>query len=455
MLVHCLKVGKSKPIFSLASSLLAIFLQRDMNVLILGSGGREHVLAWKAAQSTTIDNLYVAPGNAGTASVAKNINLSVMDFAGIATFCSENQIDVLIPGSEDPLVAGIADYMEAQPGLDVFVLGPNKEAAQLEGSKEYAKEFMFEHNIPTAQYQSFTSETIVEAKAYLRTKDAPYVLKADGLAAGKGVVIADTLEYADATLDDMLLDKKFGDASSKVVIEDFLEGIEFSIFALSDGKNYIVLPEAKDYKRIGEGDTGLNTGGMGAISPVPFVDSDYFKRVESDIIKPTFDGLKKRGMTFVGFVFFGLINDKGNPKVIEYNVRMGDPETEVVFPRVQNDLGEILQLASQKRLSEVDVSIDSRTCSTVFTVSGGYPEAYEKGKIITLKDNDLKDVIVFHAGTQLSDKGIVTSGGRVIAVTAFGEDISSAITKSYLGVKDVKFDEMFYRNDIGQDLLKI
>ena len=275
-----------------------------MNVLILGSGGREHVLAWKTAQSSVVQNLFVAPGNAGTAQVATNVDLSVMDFESIASFCKSNAIDVLIPGSEDPLVAGIADFIEAQDGLDVFVLGPNKSAAQLEGSKDYAKAFMIENDIPTAQYETFSSETIQEAKAYLRTKQAPYVLKADGLAAGKGVVISESLEHADATLDDMLLDKKFGDASSQVVIEDFLTGVEFSIFALSDGENYIILPEAKDYKRIGEQDTGLNTGGMGAVSPVPFMTADYLDQVEKEIITPTFDGLKKRNMPFVGFVFF-------------------------------------------------------------------------------------------------------------------------------------------------------
>lgn len=426
-----------------------------MNVLILGSGGREHVLTWKAAQSNVIDSVYVAPGNAGTAQIATNVALSVLDFEAIATFCLEKNISVLIPGSEDPLVAGIADFMDAYEGLDVFVLGPNKEAAQLEGSKEYAKAFMIENQIPTALYESFTSETIKEAKAYLRTKTAPYVLKADGLAAGKGVVIAENLTDADATLDDMLLDQKFGDASSKVVIEDFLQGVEFSIFAMSDGDNYIILPEAKDYKRIGEQDTGLNTGGMGAVSPVPFMTPDYLEKVEEQIIQPTFDGLKKRNMDFVGFVFFGLINVNGDPKVIEYNVRMGDPETEVVFPRIKNDFGEILKLAANKRLNEVEVEIDDRVCTTVFTVSGGYPEAYDKGKKITFRPHEAQDCIVFHAGTKISEHDIVTSGGRVLAVSAYGETIQEALTKSYNGVQNISFDKMYYRRDIGQDLLTL
>ncbi|MFT5513042.1 MAG: phosphoribosylamine--glycine ligase [Bacteroidia bacterium] len=426
-----------------------------MNVLILGSGGREHVLAWKAAQSHIINKLFVAPGNAGTAQIAQNVDLSVMDFSEIAEFCKKSAIDVLIPGSEDPLVSGIVDFMESYDGLDMFVLGPNKEAAQLEGSKEYAKSFMIENDIPTAKYQSFTSETIKEAKAYLRTKTAPYVLKADGLAAGKGVVISETLEHADATLDDMLLDKKFGDASSRVVIEDFLSGVEFSIFALSDGENYIVLPEAKDYKRIGEQDTGLNTGGMGAVSPVPFMNEAYLQTVTSEIIQPTFEGLKKRNMPFVGFVFFGLINDNGAPKVIEYNVRMGDPETEVVFPRVLNDFGQILKLAANKRLNEVKMMADPRTCATVFAVSGGYPESYEKDKRIEFRPHEAQDTIVFHAGTKLDENDILTNGGRVLAVSAFGDSIQSAITKSYKGIQNISFDKMYYRKDIGQDLLTL
>lgn len=426
-----------------------------MNVLILGSGGREHVLTWKSVQSAIVEHVYVAPGNAGTAQIAKNVDLSVMDFEAVAAFCKANKINVLIPGSEDPLVAGIVDYMEAQQDLDVFILGPNKEAAQLEGSKEYAKAFMLENDIPTATYDSFTSETINEAKAYLRTKTAPYVLKADGLAAGKGVVISDTLEHADATLDDMLLDEKFGKASSRVVIEDFLQGVEFSIFAMSDGENYVILPEAKDYKRIGEGDTGLNTGGMGAVSPVPFMNADYLEKVESQIIKPTFEGLKKRQMTFVGFIFFGLINDNGEPKVIEYNVRMGDPETEVVFPRIQNDFGQMLKLAAIKRLNEVKMRIDERTCSTVFTVSGGYPESYDKGKKITFRPHEANDAVIFHAGTKIQEHDIVTSGGRVLAVSAFGENIQDALRKSYNGVQNISFDKMYYRKDIGQDLLTL
>lgn len=424
-----------------------------MNVLILGSGGREHVLAWKTAQSEVVENVFVAPGNAGSGQIATNVSLNILDFPSIAAFCLENKIDVLIPGSEDPLVAGISDFFQSEELQHIFVLGPNKEAAQLEGSKEYAKEFMIENHIPTAQYESFTSATIAEAKAYLRTKKAPYVLKADGLAAGKGVVISETLEHADATLDDMLLDQKFGDASSKVVIEDFLSGTEFSIFAMSDGENYVVLPEAKDYKRIGEKDTGLNTGGMGAVSPVPFVTPEYLQIVENQIIKPTFDGLKKRNMDFVGFVFFGLINDNGSPKVIEYNVRMGDPETEVVFPRITTDFGKMLQLAKQKRLNEVKVELDSRTATTVFAVSGGYPEGYAKGMTMDIQANADSDVHYFHAGTKQSGTDIVTSGGRVLAVTGFGSSIQDALDKSYGGMNGVKFEKMYFRRDIGQDLL--
>ena len=314
---------------------------------------------------------------------------------------------------------------------------------------------MIENDIPTAQYETFSSETIQEAKAYLRTKQAPYVLKADGLAAGKGVVISESLEHADATLDDMLLDKKFGDASSQVVIEDFLTGVEFSIFALSDGENYIILPEAKDYKRIGEQDTGLNTGGMGAVSPVPFMTADYLDQVEKEIITPTFDGLKKRNMPFVGFVFFGLINDNGSPKVIEYNVRMGDPETEVVFPRIINDFGEILKLAANKRLNEVNVQVDDRVCTTVFAVSGGYPESYSKGVKIEFRPREANDTIVFHAGTKNENNDILTNGGRVIAVSAYGESIQSALAKSYDGIGHIAFDKMYYRKDIGQDLLTL
>lgn len=425
-----------------------------MNVLILGSGGREHVLAWKASQSKMVDKLFVSPGNAGTAKVAKNVALDGRDFNAIGQFCVNNNIDVLLPGSEDPLVAGIADHFENTIDFShIFVMGPNKEAAQLEGSKEYAKEFMLENGIPTAQYQSFTSETLSEAKAYVSSKSGPYVLKADGLAAGKGVVIVDTVEEAHKTLVDMLLDSKFGNAGSTVVIEDFLEGVEFSVFVLSDGENYVILPEAKDYKRIGEGDTGLNTGGMGAVSPVPFVTDAYMSRVEEEIVKPTFEGLRKRNMKFVGFVFLGLINDNGNPKVIEYNVRMGDPETEVVFPRIENDFGELMGLTKIKRLNTVELKTNPSVCTTVFTVSGGYPEAYEKNKTIRFDNSKLNDQMVFHAGTKLAGDDIVTNGGRVIAVSSFGETIDHALSQSYAGVDGIEFEGKFFRRDIGQDLL--
>lgn len=414
------------------------------------------MLAWKLAQSSKIDRLFVAPGNAGTEQVATNVNLSVKDFNAIGEFCVEHNIDVLLPGSEDPLVEGVADYFHEKESLKhIFVLGPDKESAQLEGSKEYAKEFMIENNIPTAGYQSFTAETINEAHAYLSERKGPYVLKADGLAAGKGVVICEELDHAIATIDDMLLNEKFGAASSTVVIEDFLQGIEFSIFALSDGEDYIILPEAKDYKRIGEGDTGLNTGGMGAVSPVPFVTPDYLAKVENEIIRPTFEGMRKRNLNYVGFVFFGLINDNGQPKVIEYNVRMGDPETEVVFPRLDADFGELVDLARNKQLKNAKVSFNPKTCTTVFTVSGGYPEAYEKNKSIRFDVTKTNGQMVFHAGTKSVGNDTVTSGGRVIAVSAFGDDISEALENSYKGVEGIDFDGKYYRKDIGQDLLNI
>lgn len=411
------------------------------------------MLAWKAVQSKHITDVFVAPGNAGSGDIAKNVDLKPTDFESVAKFCVEHSIDVLVPGNEDPLVLGIVDYIQNSEAKDVYVFGPNKEAAQLEGSKEFAKAFMAENNIPTASYEAFTAETISDAKSYLRTKTAPYVLKADGLAAGKGVVIAQTLEEADRTLDEMLLDAKFGDASSRVVIEDFIQGVEFSIFAMSDGDNYIILPEAKDYKRIGEGDTGLNTGGMGAVSPVPFMTSDFMAKVVDEIIDPTFEGLRNRSNKYVGFVFFGLINDNGQPKVIEYNVRMGDPETEVVFPRLKNDFGELLDLARKAELGTAEVDIDTRTCTTVFTVSGGYPEAYEKGKVMSIGKAPNENIQYFHAGTKRNGEEVLTSGGRVLAVTAFGESIDEALQNSYSGVHVIEFEGKNYRTDIGKDLI--
>lgn len=413
------------------------------------------MLAWKAVQSKHITDVFVAPGNAGTDDIAKNVDLKPTDFESVATFCVEHSIDVLVPGNEDPLVLGIVDYIQNSKAKDVYVFGPNKDAAQLEGSKEFAKAFMAENNIPTAAYEAFTAETISDAKSYLRAKTAPYVLKADGLAAGKGVVIAQTLEEADRTLDEMLLDAKFGDASSRVVIEDFIQGVEFSIFAMSDGDNYIILPEAKDYKRIGEGDTGLNTGGMGAVSPVPFMTSDFMGKVVDEIIDPTFKGLRNRSNKYVGFVFFGLINDNGQPKVIEYNVRMGDPETEVVFPRLKNDFGELLDLARRGELGSAEVDIDTRTCTTVFTVSGGYPKAYEKGKVMSIGNAPNENIQYFHAGTKRDGGQVVTSGGRVLAVTAFGESIEEALQNSYSGVNVIEFEGKNYRTDIGKDLMAI
>jgi len=424
-----------------------------MKVLILGSGGREHVLAWKAVQSKHISDVFVAPGNAGTDEIAKNVDLKPTDFSSVVDFCLEHSIDVLVPGNEDPLVLGIVDYIAESEANNVYVFGPNKEAALLEGSKEFAKAFMAENNIPTAAYEAFTAETIEDAKSYLRTKAAPYVLKADGLAAGKGVILAQTLEEADRTLDEMLLDAKFGDASSRVVIEDFITGVEFSIFAMSDGANYIILPEAKDYKRIGEGDTGLNTGGMGAVSPVPFMTPDFMQKVVDQVIDPTFKGLRNRSNKFVGFVFFGLINDNGQPKVIEYNVRMGDPETEVVFPRLKNDFGELLDLARNGKLGSAKVDIDPRTCTTVFTVSGGYPETYEKGKSMSIGQAPNNNILFFHAGTKRNGQEVVTYGGRVLAVTAFGSNIQEALQNSYSGVNVIEFEGKNYRTDIGKDLM--
>lgn len=424
-----------------------------MNILILGSGGREHTFAWKIAQSPKCKQLFVAPGNSGTAEVATNVNIGETDFEAIKELVLKENIELVVVGPEAPLVAGVHDYFLNDDSLKhVKVIGPQKVAAELEGSKEFAKEFMMRHNIPTAAYESFTAETVEKGYAFLETLKPPYVLKADGLAAGKGVVILNDLDEAKAELKSMLVDAKFGQASTKVVIEEFLEGIELSCFVLTDGENYKILPTAKDYKRIGEGDTGLNTGGMGAVSPVPFATDEFLNKIEERIVKPTIEGFKKDKLSYVGFVFIGLIKvDNDDPKVIEYNVRMGDPETEVVFPRMKNDLVEVLQAMGNGTLNEIDIEIDERAATTVMLVSGGYPEAYEKGKEITGVEA-IDGSIAFHAGAQLKDGKIVTSGGRVMAITSYGNTYQEAIKKSYQNIEKLHFDKMNYRKDIGFDL---
>ena len=423
-----------------------------MNILILGSGGREHTFAWKIVQSPLCNNLFVAPGNSGTNQIATNLDIKVTDFEAIKKAVLYHEIDMVVVGPEDPLVQGIHDFFLASESLKhIPVIGPQKAAAELEGSKQFAKEFMIRHNIPTAAYQSFNSSNVEAGYAFLETLNPPYVLKADGLAAGKGVLILNDLEEAKAELKNMLVDAKFGNASSKVVIEEFLDGIELSCFVLTDGKNYKILPTAKDYKRIGEGDTGLNTGGMGAVSPVPFATPSFLNKIEERIVKPTISGLQKDNLPYKGFVFIGLIKVGDEPKVIEYNVRMGDPETEVVLPRLKNDLVEIFQAISNQTLNEIDIEIDERAATTIMMVSGGYPEAYEKGKEITGLNN-IQDAIPFHAGATIKDGKIVTSGGRVMAITSYGKTYDEAIKKSYQNIEKLHFDKMYYRKDIGFDL---
>jgi phosphoribosylamine--glycine ligase len=423
-----------------------------MNVLVIGGGGREHTLCWKIKQSKDCDELYAAPGNAGTALCATNLPIGVNDFEGIKKAVLTHHIKMVIVGPEDPLVNGIHDFFLNDPELSsVAVIGPQKEAATLEGSKAYAKAFMMRHNIPTAAYAEFTSETVREGEAFLEQSKAPYVLKADGLAAGKGVLIIDDLATAKTELREMLLESKFGAASNKVVIEEFLAGIELSCFVLTDGSSYLTLPMAKDYKRIGEGDTGLNTGGMGAISPVPFLTDDFREKIETQIVKPTIEGLKKDNLPYKGFVFIGLIKVGNEPKVIEYNVRMGDPETEVVIPRIKNDFLAILQAVDEGRLDEIDLEIDPSVAATVVTVSGGYPEAYEKGKRITGLAHQ-GDKMIFHAGTKQEGDDIITAGGRVLAVTSFGKDHQEAVEASYKIISKINFEGINYRKDIGFDL---
>ena len=424
-----------------------------MNILLLGSGGREHALAWKLSQSKKISKLFVAPGNAGTALIAENVLISTTDFVSIKEFCLKACIDMVVVGPEDPLVLGIYDVFKEDKELcTISVIGPSKLGAQLEGSKEFAKKFLIQNNIPTARYSSFTKETFLQGKAYLETLNPPYVLKADGLAAGKGVLILDNLDEAKIELEKMLLESKFGQASSKVVIEEFLSGIELSCFVLTDGKNYKILPTAKDYKRIGEGDTGLNTGGMGAISPVPFADEVFMNKVEKNIVIPTVNGLREANIEYKGFIFIGLIKVGNEPYVIEYNVRMGDPETEVVIPRIKTDLLDLFTAVAHQNLDSITLEIETKLAATVMVVSGGYPNEYQKDMLITGLEN-IENSIVFHAGTKASNQEIFTNGGRVLAVTSYGNSIEEATKKSYQNIEKLHFDKMYYRKDIGLDLL--
>ncbi len=423
-----------------------------MNILILGSGGREHTFAYKIKQSNRCSQLFVAPGNAGTEAIATNVPISVTDFNAIKNCVLKNNINMVVVGPEDPLVKGIADFFqETESVRNVMLIGPSKQGALLEGSKERAKEFMMEHDIPTAGYQSFTNETLSEGKTFLETLAPPYVLKADGLAAGKGVLILEGLEEAKEELENMLSHNKFGTASATVVIEEFLDGIELSVFVLTDGLNYKILPTAKDYKRIGEGDTGLNTGGMGAISPVPFVDESLMNKIEERIVKPTIQGLIKEAIDYKGFIFIGLIKVNGEPYVIEYNVRMGDPETEVVVPRIKNDLVDLFEATFHQKLNEQTINFDKRAATTVMLVCGGYPEAYNKGMLIKGMEA-VENSLVFHAGTIKKGDKIITNGGRVLAITSLDLDYKKALKKSYQNIEKIHFDTMNFRSDIGFDL---
>lgn len=429
-----------------------------MNILLLGSGGREHAIAYKIAQSKNCDELFIAPGNAGTTQCGKNVKLNPEDFEAVGKFVLEHDVNMVVVGPEAPLVAGITDYFAASPALhNIMIIGPSKEGARLEGSKDYAKAFMQRHTIPTAQYRTFTRNTVNEGIEFLSTLKAPYVLKADGLAAGKGVLIINDLKEAQQELRNMLEDAKFGDASSKVVIEEFLSGIELSVFVLTDGKHYLLLPSAKDYKRIGEGDTGLNTGGMGSISPVPFADKEFLRKVEDRIVKPTVKGLAQENINYKGFIFVGLMNVDGEPYVIEYNVRMGDPETESVFPRIKSDVVELFEKTWKQTLNEASIDIDPRTAACVMMVAGGYPESYQKGDVIEGMENvDPEQSLVFHCGTKINGNNkIVTNGGRVMCVTSFADTLPAALLKSFQSADLIQWKGKYLRRDIGQDLLKL
>ena len=427
-----------------------------MNILLLGSGGREHAFAWKIVQSPRCNQLFVAPGNPGTAEIATNVSLGVTDFPGISTFIQANAIDLLVIGPEEPLVKGLVDYLQIQEGMEqLLIVGPSQLGATLEGSKDFSKQFMLRNGIPTAAYATFHAHQLEEGLAYLENQSLPIVLKADGLAAGKGVLICESLEEAKISLKEMLVDAKFGAASSKVVVEEFLTGIELSVFVATDGISYKILPEAKDYKRIGEKDTGLNTGGMGAVSPVPFAEAAFLKKVEEQIVIPSIQGLEKEGIPYKGFLFIGLMNSNGEPFVIEYNVRMGDPETEAVLPRIESDFVDLLEAIASGTLARYNLQLSPNTCATVVMVSGGYPEAYEKGFPITLPESN-PETVLFHSGTARNESGVlINSGGRVFAVTGMGTNLEDALNAAYDTIQKVTWAKSYYRRDIGQDILKI
>ena len=427
-----------------------------MNILLLGSGGREHAFAWKIAQSPRCNQLFVAPGNPGTAEIATNVPLGVTDFPGISKFIQTNGIDLLVIGPEEPLVKGLVDYLYAQVGMEqLLVVGPSQLGATLEGSKDFSKQFMLRNGVPTAAYATFHAHQLAEGLAYLEQQSLPIVLKADGLAAGKGVLICESLEEAKISLKEMLIDAKFGDASSKVVVEEFLTGIELSVFVATDGISYKILPEAKDYKRIGEGDTGLNTGGMGAVSPVPFADAAFLQKVEERIVIPSIQGLEKEGIPYKGFLFIGLMNSNGEPFVIEYNVRMGDPETEAVLPRIESDFVDLLEAIAGGSLASYALELSPQTCATVVMVSGGYPEGYEKGFSIALPEPNSRTVL-FHSGTARNESGaLINTGGRVFAVTGMGANLEEALAAAYETIDNVSWQKAYYRRDIGQDILKL
>jgi phosphoribosylamine--glycine ligase len=427
-----------------------------MNILLLGSGGREHAFAWKIAQSPRCNQLFVAPGNPGTAEIATNVPLGVTDFPGISKFIQDHGIDLLVIGPEEPLVKGLVDYLHAQVGMEqLLVVGPSQLGATLEGSKDFSKQFMLRNGVPTAAYATFHAHQLAEGLAYLEQQSLPIVLKADGLAAGKGVLICESLEEAKISLKEMLIDAKFGDASSKVVVEEFLIGIELSVFVATDGISYKILPEAKDYKRIGEGDTGLNTGGMGAVSPVPFADAAFLQKVEERIVIPSIQGLEKEGIPYKGFLFIGLMNSNGEPFVIEYNVRMGDPETEAVLPRIESDFVDLLEAIAGGSLASYTLELSTQTCATVVMVSGGYPEGYEKGFSIALPEPNSRTVL-FHSGTARNESGaLINTGGRVFAVTGMGANLEEALAAAYETIEKVSWQKAYYRRDIGQDILKL